>query len=74
MPQPTRLKQGHPPGTLPTPTIEDIATRLHSAKVFTVLDIRKGFWHVELEEDSFLTTLNTPFGWYRWKRMRFENA
>ena len=56
----------------PLSTIEDIATRLHGAKVFTVLDIRKGFWHVELEEDSsFLTTFNTSFGRYRWKRMPF---
>ena len=56
----------------PLPTIEDVATRLHGAKVFTVLDVCKGFWHVELEEDSsFLTTFNTPFGRYRWKRMPF---
>ena len=47
----------------PLPTIEDIATRLHGAKVLTVFDVHKGFWHVELEEDfSFLTTFNTPFG------------
>ena len=44
----------------PLPTIEDILTHLHGAKVFTVLDVSKGFWHVELEEDSsFLTTFNT---------------
>ena len=56
----------------PLPTIEDIATRLYGAKVFTVLDVCKGFWHVELEEESsFLTTFNTPFGRYRWKRMPF---
>ena len=56
----------------PLPTIEDVATRLHGAKVFTVLDVRKGFWHVELEEESsFLTAFNTPFGRYRWKRMPF---
>ena len=56
----------------PLPTIEDVATRLHGAKVFTVLDVRKGFWHVELDEEaSFLTTFNTPFGRYRWKRMPF---
>ena len=30
----------------PLPTIEDIVTRLHGAKVFTVLDVSKGFWHV----------------------------
>ena len=56
----------------PLPTIEDVATRLHGAKVFTVLDVRKGFWHVELDEpSSFLTSFNTPFGRYRWKRMPF---
>lgn len=56
----------------PLPTIEDVATRLHGARVFTVMDVCKGFWHVELEEDSsFLTTFNTPFGRYRWRRMPF---
>ena len=54
------------------PTIEDIATRLHRAKVFSVLDVRNGFWHVKLDESSsLLTTFHTPFGHYRWKRMPF---
>ena len=47
----------------PLPTIEDIATRLHGAKLFTILDVRRGFWHVLLDEPSlFLTTFHTPFG------------
>ena len=55
----------------PLPTIEDIATRLHGAKVLSVLDVSKGFWHIELDEpSSYLTTFHTPFGRYRWKRMR----
>ena len=54
----------------PLPTIEDIATRLHGAKLFTILD--GGFWHVVLDEtSSFLTTFHTPFGQYHWKRMLF---
>lgn len=37
-----------------------------------MLDVRKGFWDVELEEESsFLTTFNTLFERYRWKRMPF---
>ena len=49
----------------PLPTIEDIATQLHGAKVFTKLDVHNGFWHVKLsEESSYLTTFNTPFGRY----------
>ena len=56
----------------PLPTIEDIATRLHGAKVFTLLDVSKGFWHVLLDApSSFLTTFHTPFGQYRWKKMPF---
>ena len=41
------------------PTIEDIATHLDKAKMFTVLDVRSGFWHVH----SFLTAhhLSYPF-------------
>ena len=54
------------------PTIEEVATRLHGAKLFTVLDARNGFWHIKLDdESSYLTTFNTPFGRYRWKRMPF---
>lgn len=56
----------------PLPTIEDVATCLHGAKVFTKLAVRNGFWHVKLDDSSSdLTTFNTPFGRYRWKRMPF---
>ena len=54
------------------PTIEDIATRLDKAKLFTVLDVRSGFWHVQLDTpSSMLTTFHIPFGRYRWLRMLF---
>ena len=56
----------------PLPVIEDVATRLAGAIVFTVLDVQQGFGHVELDdESSFLTTFNTPFGRYRFKRLPF---
>ena len=49
-----------------------MATRLHGAKVFSLLDVRSGFWQVKLDEpSSYLTTFNTPFGRYRWKRLPF---
>ena len=54
------------------PTIEDVAMRLDNAKIFTVLDVRSGFWHVQLDSaSSLLTTFHTPFGRYRWLRMPF---
>ena len=37
-----------------------------------MMDVRNGFWHVSVEEEStYLTTFQTPFGRYRWKRMPF---
>lgn len=30
----------------PLPTIEDVATRSYGAKLFSILDVRNGFWHV----------------------------
>ena len=54
------------------PTIEELATRLRGARVFTVVDAKNGFWQVELDEESSrLTTFNTPFGRYRCKHMPF---
>ena len=56
----------------PIPTTEDIASRLHGAKVFSVLDAKNGFGNVKLdEESSYLTTFHTPFGRYHWCRMPF---
>ena len=54
------------------PTIEDIATSLHGAKHFTILEVQNSFWHIGLDEKSYMiTTFNTPFGQYRWKRLPF---
>ena len=56
----------------PLPTVEQVATRLSNAKIFTVLDAKTGFWQVQLDQkSSYLTTFNTPFGRYRWLRMPF---
>ena len=60
------LKRSH----FPLQTIEDILPDLSKARVFTVCDVKSGFWHVKLEaESSHLTTFSTPFGRYRWLRM-----
>ena len=41
-------------------------------KVFTILDVRSGFLHVTLnEQSSLLTTFHTPFGHYHWLRIPF---
>lgn len=42
------LKRCH----FPLPTIDDILPDLSRAKVFTVCDVKNGFWHVTLDEES----------------------
>jgi hypothetical protein len=62
------LKRNH----YPTPTIDEILPELSKARLFSVLDAKNGYWHVELDEaSSYLTTFATPWGRYRWKRMPF---
>ena len=54
------------------PTLEDITTRLTGAHVFSKLDANHGYWQIPLAESSqLLTTFNSPFGRYCFKRMPF---
>ena len=56
----------------PTPTIDKILPELSRAKVFSTVDAKNGFWHIELDDDSLsLTTFNSPFGLFRWLRLPF---
>ncbi|XP_062567680.1 uncharacterized protein K02A2.6-like [Saccostrea cucullata] len=56
----------------PLPVIEDVLPDVSKPRVFTVCDVKNGFWHVELDEQSsYLTTFETPFGRYRWRRLPF---
>lgn len=53
-------------------TIDEILPELTKAKVFSTVDASKGFWQVELDDESSkLTTFSTPFGNYRWLRLPF---
>ena len=69
-PQPLNraLKRCH----FPIPTLDDVLPEITQARVYSVADVRNGFWHCELDEESKdLTTFGTPFGRYRWARMPF---
>ena len=64
----TALKRRH----YPLGNIEDVLPDLSNAKVFSVADVKNGFWHVVLEEVSGkLTTFATPWGRYKWNHMPF---
>ena len=54
------------------PVLDDILPELAQAKVFSTVDLRSGYWHCALdEESSLLTTFATPYGRYRWCRLPF---
>ena len=56
----------------PMPVLDDLLPELAKAKIFSRLDLQDGYWHCDLtEESSRLTTFQTPFGRYRWKRLPF---
>ena len=39
---------------------------------FTKIDARNSYWHVKLDDESSrLTTFDTPYGRYQWKRLPF---
>ena len=53
-------------------TPDEILAKLGDMKVFTVLDLKWGFWNIKLDsESSDLTTFNTPFGRYKFNRLPF---
>ncbi|XP_011674436.2 uncharacterized protein K02A2.6-like [Strongylocentrotus purpuratus] len=62
------LKREH----FPLPVLDDILPSLTDASTFSVCDLRNGYLHCPLdEESSLLTTFATPWGRYKWKRLPF---
>ena len=56
----------------PLPTIEEIRFKLLGSKLYTKLDIKNAFYHLELDEKSReLTFFQTENGMMRYKRLLF---
>ncbi|XP_052752398.1 uncharacterized protein K02A2.6-like [Galleria mellonella] len=69
---PRNLNEAIQRSHFPLPTIEDIRSKLHGAKIFSHLDAFAGFWMIPLDsESSDLCTFNTPLGRYKFKRLPF---
>ena len=55
-----------------TRILEDILPQLQGASVFTILYARSGYWNSKLDDESkLLTTFNTPYGRYCFRRLPF---
>ena len=64
----TAIKRPH----YPTPTSEEITHKLAGLVIFSKLDARHGYWSVQLDDESKrLTTFNSPFGRYCFRRLPF---
>lgn len=54
------------------PTFEEVSGRMAGAKIFSILDATNAFWQIQLSDrSSKLTTLQTPYGRYRYLRMPY---
>ena len=64
----TAIKRPH----YPTPKLEEITHKLAGSMIFSKLDARHGYWSVQLDDESKrLTTFNSPFGRYCFRRLPF---
>lgn len=54
------------------PTLDDLRAKLSGVKFFSVLDLKDGFYQIELtKKSSKYCTFSSPFGNYRFKRLPF---
>ena len=69
---PTSLNKAIVRGPYHLKTLEDIAHLLADACIMSICDCKKGYWHQKLDEvSSFLTTLNTELGRFRYTVLPF---
>jgi len=53
-------------------TVDDVLPDLSRENVFSNVDSKNGFWYVELDDQSSrLTTFNSPFERFCWRRLPF---
>ena len=56
----------------PTPTVDEVTSRLTGAKVFSMVDASCAFWQIGLSAKSArLCCFHTPFGRYIWRRLPY---
>ena len=54
------------------PTLNDKPHKLSAAKCYSLADVKDGFLHLPLdEESSWMNTMHTSYGKYRWLRLPF---
>lgn len=69
---PTNLNQATKRAPHLIPSMQDISYKLNNKSVFSVLDLKDGFYNIELDEaSSEHCAFSTPFGTYKFLRLPF---
>ena len=56
----------------PIPNIEELFSKLSTARLFTKMDLCKGYWQIPVDEKfREITAFVTPHGLFQWKVMPF---
>ncbi|GBN84195.1 Transposon Tf2-8 polyprotein [Araneus ventricosus] len=59
----------------PLPLIEDVLDKLQDAKVYSTLDLKNGFFHVEVNEDcKHFTSFVVPDGQFEFNKIKFKKC
>ena len=59
----------------PLPNIDQLYAQLRGAKVFTTLDLRSGYYHIELGKGSCAKmAFVTPFGKYKFNKLSLARS
>lgn len=54
------------------PTLDEISEKLLGSGIYSVLDLKEGFWQLQIDENSQkLCTFSTPFGNYQFNRLPY---
>ena len=58
---------------IPLPNIDEMYANLHGAKIFSTLDLRSGYYHIEVDKElKAKTDFVTPFGKYEFNAVTFR--
>ena len=58
-----------------TQSVDEITAKLQGMTVFTIVDLKKGYWMVVLHPDSRkLTCMALPFGRFQWTRLPMDKV